>query len=169
MWFQDEARIGQKGRVCHRWWSRGERPPGLCDPRYTWVHLFASVHPASGAGFALVLPVVSTEAMNLFLAEFSKRLADDEQAVMGLDQAGWHGSNDLVVPSNITLLLLPPYSPELNPVERLWLYLRERHLSHRLLDDYDAIVDACCDAWNQLTPERINSLCNYPYIKEVSA
>lgn len=168
LWFQDEARIGQKGRVCHRWWRRGERPPGLCDRRYTWVHLFAAVRPASGARFALVMPVVSTEAMNVFLAEFSKRLAADEHAVMGLDQAGWHGSNDLVVPSNVTLMPLPPYSPELNPVERLWLYLRERHLSHRLLDDYDAIVDACCHAWNQLTPQRISSLCNYPYIQQVS-
>ena len=58
---------------------------------------------------------------------------------------------------------------DLNPVERLWLYLRERHLSHRWLDDYDAIVDACCHAGNQLTPQRIRSLCNYPYIQQVSA
>jgi transposase len=63
--------------------------------------------------------------------------------------------------------LLPSYSPELNPVERLWLYLRERHLSHRLFDECDAIVDACCVAWNKLTPKRIVSLCNYPYIKQV--
>ena len=162
LWFQDQARIGQKGRVCHRWWWRGERPPGLCDRRYTWVHLFAAVRPATGARFALVMPEVSTAAMNLFLAAFSQQLAADEHAVMSLDQAGWHGAKALRVPANITLLPLPPYSPELNPVERLWLYLRERHLSHRLLDDYDAIVDACCDAWNQLTPERIRSLCNYP-------
>jgi hypothetical protein len=132
------------------------------------VHLFGAVCPATGARFALVMPMVSTEAMNIFLDAFSKRLADDEHAVVTLDQAGWHGSNDLHVPANITLLPLPPYSPELNPVERLWLYLRERHLSHRLLDDYDAIVDACCHAWNQLTPERIRSLCNYPYIQQVS-
>jgi hypothetical protein len=168
LWFEDEARIGQKGRVCHRWWRRGERPPGLCDRRYTWVHLFAAVRPATGERFALVMPVVSTEAMNIFLAEFSERLAADEHAVIALDQAGWHGSNDLLVPGNVTLAALPPYSPELNPVERLWLYLRERHLSHRLLDDSDAIVDACCHAWNQLTPERVRSLCNYPYIQQVS-
>ena len=169
LWFQDEARIGQKGRVCHRWWRRGERPPGVCDRRYTWVHLFAAVHPATGARFALVMPEVSTEAMNLFLAAFSQHLAVDEHAVISLDQAGWHGAKALRVPANITLLPLPPYSPELNPVERLWLYLRERHLSHRLLDDYDAIVDACCHAWNQLTPERVRSLCNYAYIQQVNA
>lgn len=154
--------------MCHRWWRRGERPPGLCDRRYTWVHLFAAVRPASGARFALVLPEVSTEAMSRFLAEFSRRLARDEHAVMALDQAGWHGAKALQVPDNITLVPLPPYSPELNPVERLWLYLRERHLSHRLLDDYDAIVDACCDAWNRLTPQRVRSLCNYPYIQQVN-
>ena len=67
-----------------------------------------------------------------------------------LDQAGWHGSRDLQVPSNVTLVPLPPYAPELNPVERVWLYLRERFLSHRLLDSNAAIVDACCQAWNAL-------------------
>ena len=132
------------------------------------MHLFGAVRPATGDRFALVLPVVSTEAMSVFLDGFAARLARDEHAVMVLDQAGWHGANALRVPDTVTLVPLPSYSPELNPVERLWLYLRERHLSHRLLDDYDAIVDACCQAWNQLTPERVKSLCNYPYIPQVS-
>jgi len=161
--------VGQKGRVCHRWWTRGQRPPGLCDQRYTWVHLFAAVRPATGERFALVMPVVSTEAMNIFLQGFSSRPADDEHVVMVLDQAGWHRANDLRVPRNVTLAPLPPYSPELNPVERLWLYMRERYLSHRLLDDYDQVVDVCCQGWNQLTPERIRSLCSYPYIQQVNA
>ena len=115
------------------------------------------------------MPVVPTEAMSLFLEGFAARLAADEHAVMVLDQAGWHGAKALRVPGNVTLVPLPSYSPELNPVERLWLYLRERHLSHRLLDDYDAIVNACCKAWNQLTRERVMSLCNYPYIQQVSS
>ena len=147
----DEARFGQKGRVCHRWFTRGERPPGLCDQRYTWTHLFAAVRPATGDGFALVLPQVSTAAMNEFLAQFAATLAEDEHAVMVLDRAGWHRAKKLVVPSNITLVWLPPYSPQLNPVERVWLFLREKHLSHRLLDTYDAIVGALCRAWNALT------------------
>src|SRR4029453_19183135 len=66
LWFEDEARIGQKGRVCHRWWTRGQRPPGLCDPRYTGGHLFAAAPPAAGDRFALVMPVVSSEAMSIF-------------------------------------------------------------------------------------------------------
>ena len=142
LWCQDEARVGQKGRVCHRWFTRGQRPPGLCDQRYTWAHLFAAVRPSTGQGFALVLPEATTGTMQAFLDRFAASLAADEHAVMLLDQAGWHGAHDLSVPGNVTLVPLPPYSPQLNPVERVWLYLRERHLSHRLLDGYEAIVDA---------------------------
>jgi transposase len=162
LWFEAEARVGQKGRICHRWWTRGRRPPGLCDLRYTWVHLFAAFRPATGDRFALVMPVVSTEAMNIFLHGFSSRLADDEHVVMVLDQAGWHRANGLRIPGNVTLVPLPPYSPELNPVERLWLYLRERHLSLRQLDDYDQIVDARCHGRNILTPG------TYPFLVCVS-
>ena len=85
---------------------------------------------------------------------------------MVLDQAGWHDSRALSVPANVTLVPLPPYSPELNPVERMWLYLKERFLSHRLHNDYDAIVEAACKAWRKLTAEvgRIKSLGTYPWI-----
>ena len=84
-----------------------------------------------------------------------------------MDGAGWHQSNDLDVPENVSLVILPAYSPELNPIERIWLYLRERHLSHRLLDTYDDIVNACCTAWNKLTAERLQSLTSYPYLEQV--
>lgn len=160
--------MGQKGRVCHRWFTKGVRPPGLCDQRYTWAHLFAAVRPATGQGFALVLPEVSTVAMQAFLDGFAATLDADEHAAMVLDQAGWHGAHALAVPGNVTLVPLPPYAPQLNPVERVWLYLRERHLSHRLLAAYDAVVEACCNAWNQLTPERLRSLTNYPYLQQVT-
>ena len=106
--------------------------------------------------------------MSEFLRRFSATLAKDEHAVMVLDGAGWHTSHDLAVPSNLSLLRLPPYSPELNPVERIWLYLRERHLSHRVHEGYRAILDAVCAAWCKLTPERLRSLCNYPWIRQVS-
>jgi hypothetical protein len=163
----DEARFGQKGRVCHRWFTRGERPPGLCDQRYSWTHLFAAIRPAAGEAFALVLPEVSVKAMNEFLVRFAATLAEDEYAVMVLDRAGWHTAKKLVIPSNVALVWLPPYSPEINPVERVWLYLREKHWSHRLLDTGDAIVDALCRAWNAFTPDRLRSLTSYPYLEQV--
>jgi hypothetical protein len=143
----DEARVGQKGRPCHRWWVRGRRPPGRCDRRYEWAYIFAAVEPATGADVALVLPEATTAAMNLFLATFAAGLPADVHAALVLDGAGWHGSRGLVVPANVTLVPLPPYSPESNPVERVWLYLRERFLSLRAFADHRAIVDACCDAW----------------------
>jgi transposase len=84
--------------------------------------------------------------MQIFLDHFAATIGNNEHAVMVLDQAGWHDSRALNVPANVTLVALPPYSPELNPVERVWLYLKERFLSHRQHDDYEAIVDAACKA-----------------------
>jgi transposase len=167
----DEARVGQKGRTGHRWWVRGQRPPGLCDKRFASAYLFAAVRPATGEDFCLVLPRVCTEAMDRFLHDFAATVPVDTHAVMVLDGAGWHDKRSVTIPSNVTLVELPPYSPDLNPVERIWLYLRERYLSHRLLADYEAVVDACCRAWNALTAEagRIKSLCAYPSLTKISA
>ena len=152
MFFQDEARVGQKGRVCHRWYTKGQRPPGTADQRYTFAYIFAASEVETDNAFALVLPEVHTNAMQLFL-----------------DGAGWHRANALQVPECISLVALPAYSPELNPVERVWLYLKQRFLSHRLHADYEAIADAACRAWNCLTAEtgRIRSLCSYPWIPQV--
>ena len=99
------------------------------------------MRPSTGEDFALVMPRVSTEAMSVFPAD-AATLPADQHAVLVLDRAGWHGARALEVPETITLVPLPPYSPEPGPVEQVWLYLRERHLSHRLLADYDAVVDA---------------------------
>ena len=151
------------------WWRRGERPRGIADKRFTFAYIFAAVEPGTDNAFALVLPYVNTEAMQLFLDRFAATIAEDEHVAMVLDQAGWHGAKALVVPKNITLVPLPPYSPELNPVERVWLYLKERFLSHRLHADYDAIVDAASHAWNQLCTQagRLKSLCSHPWIPRV--
>ena len=104
---------------------------------------------------------------NEFLAQFAATLAGDEHAVTVLDRAGWHRARKLVIPSNVTLVWLPPCSPQLNPVERVWLYLRERHLSHRLLGTYGAVVAAPCRAWNALTTDRLHSLTSYPYLDQI--
>ena len=99
--------------------------------------------------------------MNLHLIEISTTVTAGAHAVLIVDGAGWHQTGDkLRVPDNITLLHLPPYSPELNPVENVWAYLRGNKLSNRVFDTYDDIVDACCNAWNWFTdqPDRITSL-----------
>ena len=171
LWFQDEARVGQKGRLCHRWWLKGQRPPGRCDQRFQWAYIFGAIQPETGEAFGLVLPEATTVTMSIYLTEFAKTLPDDVHAVMVLDQAGWHGANALEIPANVTLVALPACSPELNPVERLWLYLRERSLSLRVFRDQDAIIDACCQAWNAVADDadRIKSLCFQPWIKTVTS
>jgi transposase len=89
-------------------------------------------------------------ALNAHLSEIASSVASDAHAIIVLDGAGWHGWEGLQIPSNITLLTLPAYAPELNPVENVWEYLRKNKLANRLYDDYDAIVSACCQAWNNL-------------------
>ena len=99
--------------------------------------------------------------MTLHLAEISAAVAPGAHAVLVLDGAGWHRSGGrLRVPDNITLLHLPPYSPELNPVETVWAYLRSNTLSNRVFDTYDDVATACCNAWNWLAaqPDRITSI-----------
>lgn len=161
LWWQDEARIGQQGTLTRVWAERGSRPAAPRDQRYAWAYLFGAICPARGTGVGLVLPTANAAMMNLHLREISAAITSSAHAVLVLDGAGWHQTGgQLEVPANITLLHLPPYSPELNPVETVWAYLRGNKLSNRVLDTYDAIVDACCDAWNWFTaqPKRIVAL-----------
>lgn len=169
LYFQDEARVGQKGRLCHRWWPKGQRATGLCDRRFDSTYIFGAVAPETGDAFGLILPKANTSAMSIFLEAFAKTVPDDVHVVMVLDQAGWHGAKKLVVPDNVSLVALPPYSPELNPVEWVWLHLRERFLSLQLFVDYNAIVDACCHAWKTFADDvkQVQSLCLHPWIKSV--
>ena len=109
-------------------------------------------------------------AMNLFLAELGQAVAPGAHGIVLMDKAGWHTASDLVVPANLSLVFLPPYSPELNPIERLWLHLRDNRLSHCVFQTTGEILDTCCDAWNWLLRQtgRIQSLCSYPWLEQVS-
>ena len=124
------------------------------------------MEPGANDAFALILPEVSANAMQVYLDKFAETIAVDEHVLLVLDQAGWHEAKTLRVPANITLEPLPPRAPELNPVERVWLFLKEKFLSHRLLDDYDAILNAATAAWNRMASEtgRLAALCSYPWI-----
>lgn len=157
-------RFGQQGTLAHIWAEVGTRPEAVKQTAYESVHLFGAVEPMSGRRAALVSPWVNTAAMQTFLDQVSQQVPAEAHAVVTLDGAGWHMTDHLVVPANLTLHFLPPYSPKLNPVERLWTWLRSHYLANRMYEDYNALVDAACDAWMTLTSERIQSVCTPPVV-----
>jgi len=170
LWWQDEARVGQQGTLTYIWADKGKRPTVKKDLRYTWAYVFGAVCPDRGIGAALVLPKANAKAMNLHLAEISLHVADDAHAIVILDGAGWHQTGGkLQIPRNISLLHLPPYSPELNPVENIWQFLRQNKLSNRVYNSYTDILDACCEAWNALIakPDQIKSIATRSWAKAV--
>jgi len=160
VWFQDEARLGQKNKITRRWAQRGTRPPALADLRTKSAYLFGAICPERGTGAAVVMPHANGEAMQHHLDEIARIVAPGAHALLVLDQAAWHTTDKLCLPANLSLLPLPPKSPELNPTENVWQFLRQNKLSNLIFDDYDAIVTAACDAWNSLIadPDRITSI-----------
>jgi len=149
IWFQDEARVGQKGTLTRLWAEKGTRPRAPRDTRYTSAYIFGAACPQRTETAALVMPRANSEAMNAHLKVISGTVAKGAHAVVVCDQASWHLSkNRLHSPDNITLLPLPAYSPELNPLENVWDYLRKNKLAITVWESYDEIMDACCKAWN---------------------
>jgi putative transposase len=170
IWFQDEARIGQQGTLTRIWARRGTRPRAPRDQRYKWAYLFGAVCPERGTGAALVLPYANAYAMTLHLEEIGRCVTPGAHAIVLLDGAGYHIAKDLVVPTNISLLPIPPYSPELNPQENIWQYLRQNKLSNIVSKDYDTIVQNSCDAWIWLMnlPDQVRSIASRDWAKQVS-
>jgi hypothetical protein len=125
VWFQDEMRVGQKNKLTYRWARKGSRPRAAHDQRTQSTYLFGAVCPERGAGAALVLPACNCEAMQLHLDEIATRVAPGAHAILLLDQAGWHGAKALVIPSNVSLVPLPPRVPELNGQENIWQFMRQ--------------------------------------------
>lgn len=141
------------------------------DQRHTNAYIFGAVCPQRDKGAAIVMPYANTEAMNKHLAEISRNVADGAHAVVIIDGAGWHITGALTTPSNISLMQLPPYSPELNAQENIWQYLRQNYLAGKVFSTYEHIVDACCSAWNALTNEagRITSIAFRNWIPKVAS
>jgi hypothetical protein len=160
IWFQDEARVGQKNGLVRQWARRGTRPRQPADQRYESAYLFGAICPARGTGAALALPFADTEAMQLHLDEISANVAVGAHAALIFDRAGWHTTSNLAMPANITPIWLPSRAPELNPVENIWQYLRANWLSNRVFETFADIIDAICKAWNKLIaqPETITSI-----------
>lgn len=162
VWFQDEARVGQKGTVTRVWALKGTRPRVIRQQQFEYAYIFGAACPQRDVAVALVLPFVNSEAMEMHLEHISAEVPAGKHAVIVLDKASWHTTKKLKTFHNITLMPLPPASPELNPVEQIWQQLRDRELANRSYDNYDDIVESSCRAWNNFTgiPNAIRRLCS---------
>jgi transposase len=166
VWFQDEARFGQQGTITRKWAPTGSRPPAVKQTQYDWLYVIGAVCPESGRSVGMLSPYIDTQIMNIFLQGLSRQIAPDVHVVLIWDQAGFHTSGALKVPKNITVLALPPYSPELNPVENLWHYLRAHHWANREYPEWKHLSNAACEAWQKvcLDHELMKTVCNAPYL-----
>jgi hypothetical protein len=160
VWFQDEARVGQQGTVTRVWAEKGTRPRQVKQRQYLSAYVFGAICPANDQGLALVLPRADTAAMNHHLALISEVTPEGRIAMVVVDRAGWHMSSSLRSFDNVRLLPLPPASPELNPQEQVWQWLRDQVWGNRCFDDEDDILETCCRGWNQFCnqPGRIKSI-----------
>ena len=165
--FQDEARFGQKGTITRVWAPQGSRPRAVRQLRSTSLYVLVAVCMSTGATSALIMPELNAGVLNLFLEQLSGALPAGVHAVLIWDGAGYHTSKDLKVPSNISLILLPPYSPELNPVENLWHYLRAHHWSNRAYQDYDELESEAAESLCTvcLDRDKVKSICNAEYVR----
>jgi transposase len=167
VWWQDESRIGQQGSLARVWSTKGCRPRVVRQKQFLSTYIFGAVCPDRDEGCAVVLPECNSGMMQIHLDLISEKVQHGHHAILMTDRASWHTTEALSVPDNISLLPLPAYSPELNPVEQVWQQLRKIKLSNKRYKDYEDIVNACCEAWNTFCDEQgnIRSLCTRGWAK----
>jgi transposase len=167
VYFEDEARFGTQGTITRVRAPKGSRPRAVRQNGREWLYVLVAACVGTGAASALIMPELNAAVVNLFLEQFSRELPAGVHAVLIRDGAGSHTGGDLVVPSNVSLIRLPPYSPELNPVENLWHYLRAHHWSNREYEGYEGLqgeaVRSLCAVYDDA--ERLKGICNADYVR----
>lgn len=170
IWFQDEARFGQQNTTTRIWARKGTRPRVVRQQQYDYAYLFGAVCPSRGIGQAIVMPSTSKEAMRLHLEQISTATDAERHAVVIMDGAGWHTDDIADEFNNITIIKLPPYSPELNSIEQVWSWMRQHCLANKAFKNYEDIVDNVCDAWNMFieSDERVTNMCSREWANVIS-
>jgi hypothetical protein len=160
--FQDETRLGlHESQTRRRITARGVKPIQLMLPRYQYLWFYGAVEPSSGESFFLELPALDTVCFQAFLDEFSLAFPDSLNLLV-LDGAPAHIAQALKIPGNVLLFRLPAYSPELNPIERVWLDVR-KHLGDTLPADLNALADATAAIIRGYTTDALAALTNFGY------
>lgn len=163
-WAQDEHRLGLLPVVRRVWAPKGKRPTAPVRRAYEWLYVYGFVRPRTGQAWWCLPPTVSVEAMNLALAAFARDegIGPTKQAVLAVDNAGWHTSGKLVLPEGVHLAFLPAYSPELQPAERLWGPVDEP-VANRAFASLDELADVLADRCRELERRRpaLKARCRY--------
>lgn len=167
VWWQDECRVGQQGSLSRTWASKGTRPRVVRQKQFMSTYIFGAVCPERDVGCALILPQANAGMMQMHIDQISEHVQEGHIALVLMDRAGWHTTETLNIPENIKFLPLPPYSPELNPMEQVWKKLKEIKLSNISFETYDDILSACCEAWNCFADHEgnIQDLCSRNWAK----
>ena len=148
VYFEDETRYWQKTICTGIWGFTNSSIEYINQNGFLNAWIYGVVNPKSGGHFGLVLPRLDGQNMQIFLDEFSKTISKRDHIVMVCDGSQAHKTGSLQIPSNISLIFLPPYSPKLNPIERLWKYIKSKYLSFKRYANLDEIIDAGVCAWN---------------------
>lgn len=163
--FEDEGRFGRISNPRRCWAPEGIRPDAPAQFVREYTYAFAAVSPLDGALDSLILPEVNAKTMSLFLAEVASRHPEDF-ILMFMDRAGWHRAKALIIPENMRLDWLPPYSPQCNPVEHLWDEIREKHFCNHVFHSLDAVEASLCTALASLeaSPQKVAGLTGFEWI-----
>lgn len=163
VFFQDEARFGQKGTKSKQWAAVGQRPSRPCQDEYANGYIFGAVQPETGQRHFLVTTDICKEFMQYFLNTFAASLDKNVHALLVLDNASWHKTPKIQIPTNVTLHFLPPYSPDLNPVENLWDFIKDNFLCNRIIKGGRDILRFGAEACKKVTTEIVQSVCRRNY------
>ena len=166
--FQDEAGFGRINKPKYCWCGKGERPLVPCQHIREYRYAYGAVEPLNGNSFFLVLPYCNTDWTNVFLRELSKEYPDDV-ILLCCDGAAWHKSKGLIIPDNIELFFIPPYTPEMNPIEQIWKELRKLGFKNELFASLEKVIDRLCDTINSLTADIIKRLSMRFWRKEAGS
>ena len=161
--FQDEAGFGRINKPKYCWCGNGIRPSVPCHHIRAYRYAYGAVEPLTGDGCFLVLPYCNTVCMNIFLKQLSEKYADDI-ILLCCDGAAWHKSAALELPDNIVLFHIPPYTPEMNPIEQIWKEIQKRGFRNEIFATLEKVVDRLCDTICSLNHEIISSITGREWI-----
>ena len=164
--FQDEAGFGRINKPKRCWCQKGIRPSTPCHHIREYRYVFGAVDPISGDNFFLIMPKCDTVCTNIFLNKLSEKFPQDNILLI-CDGAAWHKTKQLKIPDNIKITFIPPYTPEMNPIEQIWKEIRKIGFKNECFNKLDDVVDRLCDVICSLTPEIIKSITGRKWIIDI--